>query len=123
MIINITARHADISDAMKKYVNAKLSPILSEYPNIEHVHVILDIEKFRHIIEVVVQAKPHQRIEAEAESDNMYSSVDLVIGKLRFRINKYLTGHLLWEGFWPGNYYKTGSDGYSWARIEFLFKI
>ncbi|MDO9541739.1 MAG: ribosome-associated translation inhibitor RaiA [Kiritimatiellia bacterium] len=82
MIIDITARHADISDAMKTHVHAKLSSVLAGYPQVEHAHVILDIEKFRHIIEVVVQAKSHQKIEAKDESNDMYSSIDRVADKL-----------------------------------------
>ena len=82
MIINVTARHADISDAMKAHVRAKLSSVLDRYPQVEHAHVILDIEKFRHMIEVVVQAKRHQRIEAKDESNDMYASIDRVADKL-----------------------------------------
>ncbi len=82
MITNITARHADISDAMKTHVNTKLSSVLEAYPQVEHVHVILDIAKFRHMIEVIVQAKKHQRIEAKHESDDMYTSIDRVIDKI-----------------------------------------
>lgn len=82
MIINVTARHADISDAMKTHVHTKLSSVLAGYPQVEHAHVILDIEKFRHIIEVVVQAKRHQKIEAKDESNDMYSSIDRVADKL-----------------------------------------
>lgn len=48
---------------------------------------------------------------------------NLIIGKLVYIINKNLTGHLLFEHFDPGDYYFDGSDGYNWARIEFMFKI
>lgn len=82
MIINVTARHVDISDAMKAHVTTKLSSVLDRYPQIEHAHVILDIEKFRHMIEVVIQAKKHQRIEAKDESNDMYTSIDRVADKL-----------------------------------------
>lgn len=82
IIINITARHADVSDAMKAHVNTKLSSVLDRYPQVEHAHVILDIEKFRHMIEVIVQAKRHQRIEARDESNDMYASIDRVADKL-----------------------------------------
>jgi putative sigma-54 modulation protein len=82
MTINITARHADISEAMKERVQSKLSAILAAYPQVEHTHVILDIQKFRHIIEVIVQAKKHQRIEAKDVSDDMYVSIDRVTDKL-----------------------------------------
>lgn len=82
MTINITARHADISDAMKAHVQLKLSAVLEAYPQVEHTRVILDIQKFRHIIEVIVQAKRHQRVEAKDVSDDMYASIDRVADKL-----------------------------------------
>ena len=48
---------------------------------------------------------------------------DLIIAKLLFNINSNISGHLLWEKFIPGNYYFAGANGYSWTRIEFLYKI
>ncbi len=48
---------------------------------------------------------------------------DLFIGKLTFQINDYLSGHLLWEGFLPGNYYFSTADPYSWVRFELLLKL
>ncbi len=82
MSINITGRHANVSDAMKEYVKDKLEPILQCYPQIEHTHVILDIQKFRHIVEVVVQGKTHLRVEAQDVSDDMYVSIDRVADKV-----------------------------------------
>ncbi len=82
MTINITARHADISEATKEHARAKLSAVVEAYPQVEHTHVILDIQKFRHIIEVIAQAQNHQRIEARDESDNMCASIDRVADKL-----------------------------------------
>lgn len=48
---------------------------------------------------------------------------DLFVGKLSYSFNKNWTGHLLWEGFIPGNYYFENADGYSWLRTELMFKI
>ena len=67
---------------MKAHVHAKLSAVLDSYPQVEHAHVILDIEKFRHMIEVVVQAKRHQKFEAKDESSDMYASIDRVADKI-----------------------------------------
>ena len=82
MTINITSRHADISDTQKAHVQAKLAAVLEAYPEVEYAHVIMDTQKFRHIIEVVVQGKHHLRIEAKDESDDMYASVDKVADKV-----------------------------------------
>ena len=48
---------------------------------------------------------------------------DLFIGMLKFRINKYFDGHVLWEHFNPGNFYFAGADGFNWIRFELMFKI
>ena len=48
---------------------------------------------------------------------------NLVIGKLEFPINKYFTGHFLWEYFKPGNFYFVRADAAHWLRFELLFKI
>lgn len=82
MTISITSRHADISDAMKAHVHAKLTSVLEAYPQVESTHVILDIQKFRQRVEVVVQAGRQGRIEAVDESDDMYASVDRVADKV-----------------------------------------
>lgn len=82
MTINITSRHADVSDTMKAHVQGKLQAVLDAYPQVEYAHVIMDIQKFRHIVEVAVQGKQHIRIEAKEESDDMYVSVDKVADKV-----------------------------------------
>ena len=82
MTINITSRHAEIPDVQKDHIHAKLAAVLDVYPEVEYVHVIMDTQKFRPIIEVVVQGKHHLRIEAKEESDDMYASVDKVADKV-----------------------------------------
>ncbi len=48
---------------------------------------------------------------------------DLIIVKLNYLINKYLSGHFVWENFNPGNFYFDNANGYNWTRVEFLLKI
>ncbi|MBD3297906.1 MAG: hypothetical protein GF341_04560 [candidate division Zixibacteria bacterium] len=43
---------------------------------------------------------------------------DLIIGRLTFTMNEHLDGHVLWEGFEPGDFYFDGADGYGWGRLE-----
>jgi hypothetical protein len=48
---------------------------------------------------------------------------DLIIGRLDFRVNKYTTGHFVWEYFDPGDFYFAGADAAHWLRFELMFKI
>lgn len=47
---------------------------------------------------------------------------DLFIGKLTYRFDQRWSGHLLWEGFVPGDYYFEGADSYAWIRAELMFQ-
>ena len=88
MIIQITSRHIEVTDAIREYVQGRLMPLLSEYPAVEHAHVILGVEKFRHMAEVVVQGKQYLRAEAKAETDDMYKSVDAVAEKIARQLRR-----------------------------------
>ncbi|MBI3986331.1 MAG: ribosome-associated translation inhibitor RaiA [Lentisphaerae bacterium] len=89
MNISITSRHLDVTEAIKAYAGAKINGVLKEdYPRIESIHVILDIQKFRHFVEVVIQAGQHIRVEAKEESDDMYKSIDKVADKISRQLLK-----------------------------------
>ncbi|MBN1274436.1 MAG: hypothetical protein JXB26_19415 [Candidatus Aminicenantes bacterium] len=47
---------------------------------------------------------------------------DLFISKLNLALAKGLTGHILWEVFFPGSYYRPGADSYSWFRLELMYR-
>ena len=46
----------------------------------------------------------------------------LAIAKFVYTLSPRWTGHLLWEHFWPGNFYKN-ADGFDWVRFELMFAI
>ncbi|MCJ7681997.1 MAG: hypothetical protein MUP70_14805, partial [Candidatus Aminicenantes bacterium] len=48
---------------------------------------------------------------------------NLLVAILNFRLMKGLTGHVRWETFSPGNYYRAGTDGYHWFRIELMYRF
>lgn len=81
MPVEVTARHMDASDALLDYAREKGEQILGEFPRVEHLHVILNVEKRRQIAEMVVQAKNHIRLESTETSANMRASIDGVSDK------------------------------------------
>jgi len=86
--ISVTGRHMEITDAIRDYTHGKLQHALAEFPRIESVHVILDVEKYRHMAEVVVQAPNHIRVDARHESDDMYASIDSAVEKTEKQLHK-----------------------------------
>jgi putative sigma-54 modulation protein len=88
MQINVTARHMDTTDAIRDYASEKVESELSVFTRIESVHVILDVEKYRHSAEIVVQARNHIRVDACEVSDDMYVSVDGAVEKAAKQLRK-----------------------------------
>jgi len=69
------------ADTVSQYARDKVAESIGAFPRVESVHVILNLEGYRHIAELVIQGKSHLRVEATSESDDMYVSIDSAIDK------------------------------------------
>jgi putative sigma-54 modulation protein len=78
----------EITDAIRDYATDRITSELGEFSRIERVHAILDLEKYRHKVEVVVQAKNHIKVDAHAESEDMYVSIDQAIEKAEKQLRR-----------------------------------
>jgi putative sigma-54 modulation protein len=88
MKIIIRGKHIEITDAIRNYVEKRLSKVDKYFDHILEVIVTLSVEKNRQIVEVTLQAK-RALIRAELETDDMYTSIDKVVDKLERQIKKY----------------------------------
>ncbi|MFU8779936.1 MAG: ribosome hibernation-promoting factor, HPF/YfiA family [Kiritimatiellia bacterium] len=88
MSIEITVRHMNSAPEAKAYAEEKAAKLMEMFPRVEHVHVVLDIEKHRQEAEVVVQAKNHIRLEASETSDDMVNSVDVAFERTEKQLRK-----------------------------------
>ncbi|MEA3506168.1 MAG: ribosome-associated translation inhibitor RaiA, partial [Elusimicrobiota bacterium] len=89
MKVNITARHLELTPALKEYAEKKLLQTTKFGSNITKGHIILNVEKDRHIAEVVVSVKKHN-IAAKAVAGDMYAAIDVVMEKLKKQLKKQL---------------------------------
>ena len=46
----------------------------------------------------------------------------LIVTKTSFKVSKRLTGHIVWDTFFPGDFYASSADGYHWFRFELLYQ-
>jgi hypothetical protein len=46
----------------------------------------------------------------------------LLVGRLNFTISQYLSGHVQWDNFQPGDFYWDGASGFNWLRFELMFR-
>jgi len=89
MRVQITGRHIDITDTLRAHVENKVGAALADYPRLDIVHVILDHEKHRKQVEIVVHAPNRAHVEAKAETDDLYASLDEALGKAERQMRKW----------------------------------
>jgi len=88
MKIIFKGKHIEVTDAIRNYIEKKLSKIERHFDHILEVIVTLSVEKSRQIVEVTLQTN-RALIRAEEETDDMYTSIDKVADKLERQIKKY----------------------------------
>jgi putative sigma-54 modulation protein len=90
MQIQITGRKVEVTDAMKSFVEDKFGKLSRHFDHIGQVHVILDIDRGRHVAEAKMHIPgPNGDLFAETEADNMYAAIDLLLDKLDRQILKH----------------------------------
>ena len=91
MDISITGRHLEVTPAIREYAQKKLEHIHVDFPRILSAHYIVEVDKFRHVAELIVHCGNHLTIEARAVSEDLYASLDAVVDKVERQMRKYKT--------------------------------
>jgi len=89
--ITVTGRHVSVTEPMRDHAHKKIEGLHLDYPRIIEAKFILDVQKDRHIAEIILFCANHILIEATTETENMYSSIDETIHKIARRMRKYKT--------------------------------
>ncbi|MDZ7665421.1 MAG: ribosome-associated translation inhibitor RaiA [Desulfotignum sp.] len=88
MQTTVTFKKIDPSDPLKSYVNKKLDKFDRMMDSPAEAHVVLSVEKIRHIAEITLTCDK-LNIHAKESSENMYSSIDILMDKVRAQIKKH----------------------------------
>jgi putative sigma-54 modulation protein len=88
MQTTVTFKKIDPSDPLKSYVNKKLDKFDKMLDSPAEAHVVLSVEKIRHIAEITLTCDK-LNIHATEASENMYSSIDILMDKVRAQIKKH----------------------------------
>ncbi len=88
MQLNLTGHHIDITEPLRDYVTEKLAKLERHFDNITNAHVVLNVEKLRHIAEARVLVSGAELV-ANSENDNMYAAIDSLIDKLDRQVLKH----------------------------------
>ena len=88
MNINVVFRHMETTEALRQYAIDKVSKIKKYIDAPIEIHVVLSVEKFRHIAEVTFTINGFV-VKGQEETEDMYSSIDMVMDKIGRQVRKY----------------------------------
>lgn len=88
MDVMVTFRHMEPAESLRLYAEDKLQRIKKYFDFPVEAHVVLSVEKFRHIADVTLNLDG-TRIKAVEETSDMYSAIDQVIDTLEKQVKKY----------------------------------
>lgn len=84
----VTFKKMDSSDPLKSYVQKKLAKFDKMLDSPAEAHVVLSVQKIRHIAEITLTCDK-LNIHAKEESESMYSSIDALMDKVKAQIKKH----------------------------------
>ncbi|PKN79613.1 MAG: ribosomal subunit interface protein [Candidatus Cloacimonetes bacterium HGW-Cloacimonetes-1] len=87
MQITITARHFELTKAIRDHVENSCLKVKKYFDHIITVHVTLALENSRNICEISLHASKFS-LQSEAEEMDMYQSIDNALDKMEVQIKK-----------------------------------
>ena len=87
MDINITGRNIDLDDSVKTYIHKRLDKLEKLYRRIYKCEVILDEEKVRHNVEIIMYLK-RNRVVSKESSPDIYASIDLAADSAKKQLRR-----------------------------------
>lgn len=88
MQTTVTFKKLDPSSSLKTYVKKKLDKFDKMLDSPSEAHVVLSVEKIRHIAEITLTCD-RLKIHAKEDSEHMYSSIDALMDKIKSQIKKH----------------------------------
>ena len=88
MDIVVTFRRMEPVESLRVYAQEKLSKIRKYLDTPIEAHVVLEVEKFRHIADVTLSIDG-ATIKGVEETEDMYSAIDQVMDKIEIQVKRY----------------------------------
>lgn len=87
MQISVTFRQIEPSEALKNYVTERLKKVKRYLDGPFEAHVVLGLEKFRHLADVTIDSNG-RIIKGREENVDMYAAIDLVMDKIDMQLRR-----------------------------------
>ena len=88
MEIMVTFRRMEPTESLRAYAEEKIFKIKKYLDSPFEAHIVLGVEKFRHIADITLSVDG-TRIKAAEETDDMYSAIDQVMDKIEKQVKRH----------------------------------
>ena len=89
MQLSVTFRRMEPTDALKAYAEERLQRIKKYFPDPIAAHIVLSTERYNHRVDVNLQLHNGLQIAGHEATEDMYSSIDMVVAKIERQVRRY----------------------------------
>lgn len=89
MNVTVEARHMNVTDAIRSYVETKVDKLPRYYDGILSAEVILDVEAEHTVVEIVVSARRKATFVAKHREQDLYAGVDHCLAKMAEQLRRH----------------------------------
>ena len=93
MIVTISSRHMDVTEAMKNFAEQKANKLSKYYDLIQEIEVIFDAGKDGTKVEMIVNAEHKNTFIATHAEGDAYACVDACVEKLERQLTEHKKKH------------------------------
>jgi len=87
MQVAVTFRHMETDEGVKAYVKEKVQKLQKYIENPREVHVVLAVEKFRHIAEITMVGNGGT-FNSQGRDNDLYAAIDQMVDKMERQIRE-----------------------------------
>ncbi len=88
MLLNITFRNLDATDALKQYASEKIERVHKYLDQAGEAHVVLSLERHLQHADITIHAGTFL-LRGREKSEDMYASIDLAMDKIERQLRRY----------------------------------
>lgn len=88
MPIEVTIRQQDAPPGIKRYAELRATKLVEEFPRIESVRVVVDMQRHMYEAQVVAQQKNLTAVGSKEFADNARAAIDTAVARVEKQLRK-----------------------------------
>lgn len=89
MLVTVSSRHMDVTDALKSYAEQKANKLTKYYDRIQEIEVVFDAGKDTTRVEMIVNAERNNLFVAHEDVGDAYAGIDACVDKLERQLSDH----------------------------------